>query len=186
MLSLLTMTILIGFVVGQLLHRSNDERRRLVYLLTSVAVNLGVLAAFKYAGFGTALETRSASKWDENGLTPKESGFLGVTDTHIQLYAEDVACKGVFDAIFNSIADLEQNGIEVIVALIPNHDAIRELNPNLVADLEKRLRNRATQVGVNLVELSGPLLDSETYDGVHPNRAGRDRLTAELAEVLAG
>ncbi|MCP3996623.1 MAG: hypothetical protein GY722_16430 [bacterium] len=60
----------------------------------------------------------------------------------------------------------------------------RELNPGLIEDLEGRPRNRATQAGVDLIELDGPLRDEETYDGVHPNRVGRDRLTVELGTKL--
>jgi alginate O-acetyltransferase complex protein AlgI len=50
-LGLLATTTIVGFVGGHLVHRSHNDRHRLVLLWTGVVINLGILATFKYAGF---------------------------------------------------------------------------------------------------------------------------------------
>ncbi|MDQ3953655.1 MAG: MBOAT family protein [Actinomycetota bacterium] len=57
-LSLIVVSTLIDFVVGQRLGGTSDERRRRALLLVSVGANLGILAFFKYFGFfvGSAVE----------------------------------------------------------------------------------------------------------------------------------
>ncbi len=49
--SLLLLSTVVDFMVGQALHASGDPRRRKQLLLISVAVNLGVLGFFKYFNF---------------------------------------------------------------------------------------------------------------------------------------
>ncbi len=50
-LSLLLISTVVDFTVGKRLHRSEVERHRRAWLLTSVMVNLGILGFFKYSGF---------------------------------------------------------------------------------------------------------------------------------------
>jgi len=50
-LALLWISTGVDFAVGRALARDGDERRRRLLLSASLAVNLGILGAFKYAGF---------------------------------------------------------------------------------------------------------------------------------------
>ena len=50
-LSLLALSTVVDFTVGQLIYATNDTRRRLRLLRLSLAINLGVLGIFKYSNF---------------------------------------------------------------------------------------------------------------------------------------
>ncbi len=50
-LSLLLISTVVDFSVGRRMHRTEDESQRRRWLLTSAAVNLGILGFFKYSGF---------------------------------------------------------------------------------------------------------------------------------------
>jgi D-alanyl-lipoteichoic acid acyltransferase DltB (MBOAT superfamily) len=47
----LVISTVVDFTVGRRLHNEQEDRRRLRWLLLSVAVNLGILGFFKYSGF---------------------------------------------------------------------------------------------------------------------------------------
>ncbi|MBA4149668.1 MAG: MBOAT family protein [Verrucomicrobia bacterium] len=50
-LSLILISTTVDFVVGQMLHKSEDDRRRKVILFWSIFINLGFLGFFKYCNF---------------------------------------------------------------------------------------------------------------------------------------
>jgi len=50
-LALLMISTVVDFTVGKRLYASSEDSKRLRWLLTSVSVNLGILALFKYSGF---------------------------------------------------------------------------------------------------------------------------------------
>lgn len=51
---LLIFSTIVDYFIGLLIHKSNNERKRLVFLVLSIVVNLLVLSYFKYAYFFTA------------------------------------------------------------------------------------------------------------------------------------
>ncbi len=50
-LGLIALSTVVDYAVGQAMKASNDDRKRLRLVRTSVGVNLGILAVFKYFGF---------------------------------------------------------------------------------------------------------------------------------------
>ncbi len=50
-LSLIILSSVVDFFLGKAIHDTNDKRRRKLYLIMSLSVNLGLLGFFKYYGF---------------------------------------------------------------------------------------------------------------------------------------
>ena len=50
-LALIIISSIVDFYLGQAIHDTQEQRRRKLYLMASLAVNLGILGFFKYYGF---------------------------------------------------------------------------------------------------------------------------------------
>lgn len=50
-LSLIILSSIVDFLLGQAIHDSNEQRKRKLFLFLSLGVNLGILGFFKYYGF---------------------------------------------------------------------------------------------------------------------------------------
>lgn len=137
---------------------------------------------------GTIADARFSSRWTSAGgrepRTDEFDGRIATGEIHVR-YPPPVVCPARLDALTDAIREFREGGAEVAVVLLPITETLFALAPAEHVQLAEQLRAAVLSVGAEMIELPGPLLDTETFDGWHPKVVGRDRLTDDLIAALA-
>lgn len=179
---------MVDFSVGRRLHGTQDESQRRRWLLTSVAVNLGILGFFKYSGFFVdSLSALTSSL----GLGELSSALRVVLPVGISFYTfqtmsytfdifrhrieptRSLIDFGTYVAYFPQLVAGSIERAQRLLPQVENHDRPKPLGDRLVAAGASRY-----------VDFRDLLNDDQFYDYTHPDRRASHELTRALVEAL--
>jgi hypothetical protein len=88
-------------------------------------------------------------------------------------------------ALIALIREARTRGIEVVVLLLPESTKLRaSIPPQAMANLKSALVRGFEPALPELIDLRETISDREFHDSIHPNKAGRESTTRQLAKAL--
>ncbi len=93
-------------------------------------------------------------------------------------------CQSQIDDAAELVAKMTAQGTEVTVVMVPVHFTLYEISPDAHERTRAALAAAVTSAGADFLLVEEQLSDVETHDGWHATTLGRDRVTADLVELL--